>query len=100
MLFGGCSPTGASVVDKNIDMAQVFERIACELMDFGFVLAIGGKPLRVNALGLQAGGGAFEFVRLACAQYDAGAGLAQRLSRGAGPAVKPQDEVNARFSDG
>ena len=79
MVFGRRAPGGAGVVDQDVHVAHALQRLVGQAADVLFLGAVGGDPARVDAGGLQLGGGLLQVVGLARAQHDPRAGFAQRV---------------------
>ena len=66
VVLGRRAPGGAGVVDQDVDLAQALHRlVARPCCDLRRVAGVGGDPARVDALGLQVGGGLLQVGRLA-----------------------------------
>ena len=62
MVFGGCAPGGAGVVDENIDMAQLRQRFVRQAVDFRFLRGVCRDPVGFDAKRLQVGLRGLQFV--------------------------------------
>jgi hypothetical protein len=53
MVLGRRAPGGAGVVDEDVDVAELRQRLVGQPGDFGIARAIGGDPFRRDAARLQ-----------------------------------------------
>ncbi len=79
MIFRGCAPGGARVVDQDVDVAHALQRFVDQPPDVFFLAAVRRDPARVDAGCLQAGRRFFEIGGFARRQHDLRAGLAERM---------------------
>ena len=77
MLLSWRAPGRAGVVDQDVDIAHALQCFIGQARDVGLLGRIGGNPARVDAFVLQIGGCLLEVARLARADHQPGAGLAQ-----------------------
>ncbi len=79
VVFGGRAPGRAGIVDQNVHITHALQGFIGQAPQVSLLRAVGGDPARIDAGGLQVGCGLFQIRRLARAQHDPGAGLAQRM---------------------